>query len=137
MGLKVNKFELSSAFIIGHKVIDGEHAELVSILNDMVDGFVTGDNGYCKSRWRHFCEKLRLHFKHEIKIMDDLGFEAGRHEGHHEEMLDHISKVGADCHSLEDWENCLFIMRNDLLSWVLKHDLKFAEHLVSIGYSEY
>jgi len=24
-----------------------------------------------------------------------------------------------------------------LLSWVLKHDLKFAEHLVSIGYSEY
>ncbi|NOZ43341.1 MAG: hypothetical protein GXP02_09320 [Alphaproteobacteria bacterium] len=49
----VNKFELSSVFLIGHEKIDSGHAELVSILNKMVDGFNqgmlnhAGGNGCC------------------------------------------------------------------------------------------
>lgn len=137
MGLKVNKFELSSAFIIGHEEIDAEHAELVDILNDMVDCFIERNVDYCKSKWQDFCEKLEQHFAHEIKIMDGLGFEDAQHEKGHEEILRHIQEIGANCQSLEDWEDCLFTMRNDLLTWVLKHDLKFAEYLFTIGYSKF
>ena len=133
----MNKFEISSAFIIGHDIIDKEHAELVSILNDMVDCFLEKDVDYCKSKWIEFCDKLKLHFDHEMEIMAELGFKTEKHEDHHRDVLKHILKTGTDCNTLEDWQNCLFIMRNDLLSWVLKHDLGFAEHLVSTGYNEY
>ena len=132
----MNKFEISSAFIIGHEIIDSEHRELVSILNDMVDHYLAEDVESCKKLWGEFCEKLKQHFENEMEIMTELGFKADNHEEGHERVLEQIYNLGNACEKLEDWANCLFAMRNDLLSWILRHDLGFAEYLDSIGYEK-
>lgn len=131
----MNKFELSAAFFIGHENIDSDHVELVRILNDMVDGFVAGDVEVCRNGWQQFCTKLDQHFNEEAKIMSDLGY-VDDVEDDHQEILDHVTALGKRDNSLDDWEACLFEMRNHLLSWILKKDLLFAEHLVTIGYND-
>jgi len=132
----VNKFELSPAFLIGHKKIDSDHQALVKILNEMVDGFEAGDVELCQKKWHQFCTRLEQHFGDEITIMDDFDFAQTGHEAEHQEILDHIKAAGERDHSLDNWESCLFEMRSDLMSWILKKDLLFAEHLITIGYNE-
>ena len=131
----MNKFELSSAFLIGHEKIDSDHFGLVRILNDMVDGFILGDVEVCRKGWQQFCAKLDQHFIDEAKIMDDLGY-VDDVEDDHQEILDHVNTLGMRENSLDDWEACLFEMRNHLLSWILKKDLLFAEYLITIGYND-
>lgn len=109
---------------------------LVTILNEMVDGFVAEDIELCQQKWHQFYRHLQKHFEDEVKIMFDLGFITEEHNDHHEEVLAHARALGANCKSLVDWEVCLYELRNDLLIWILKHDLKFAEHLITIGYND-
>ncbi len=132
----MNKFELSEAFLIGHEKIDADHSSLVQILNDMVDGFLADDLSDCKLKWKQFSDDLKQHFIDETKIMHDFGFVEYEHEQDHNSIIDRIYTQGQKCNSLEDWEMSLFEMRNELLSTILKHDLKFAEHLVTIGYTK-
>lgn len=129
----MNKFELSPAFLIGHKKIDADHALLVEILNEIVDSTNAGDLISCQRLWQQFIDKLQQHFTDEEKIMDSLGFS---HLGHgHQQALEKITSLGQKCETQDCWEDCLFEMRNELLSWILKKDLYFAEHLVTIGYN--
>jgi len=130
----VNKFELSPAFLIGHKKIDSDHATLVEILNRIVDSFNSGDLPSCQKQWHLFCEKLQQHFADEEKIMDNLGFD--RPGNDHQHILENIKSLGTKCETQNCWEDCLFAMRNELLSWILKKDLYFAEYLVTIGYND-
>ncbi len=132
----MNKFDLSPVFLIGHEKIDSDHRELVSILNDMVDGFVAGDVRHCRKEWQKFCTKLEQHFIDETRVMDDFGYAGDDDEDDHQEILDHVNALGKRDNSLDDWEACLFEMRNHLLSWILKKDLLFAEYLITIGYDE-
>ena len=132
----MEKFILSDAFHIGHKKIDSDHENLVSILNDMVGGYVNNDKSLCRDKWYMFCEALELHFKEEGVIMADIGFAQEIHEGGHDNILKHIRALGRDDNSLDDWEDCLYEMRNKLLSWILKEDLIFAEYLVTIEYKD-
>lgn len=132
----MEKFILSAAFKIGHKKIDSDHVKLVAILNDMVDGFVNNDKNICQEKWGIFCEALELHFKEESVIMADIGFVPDDHEVEHDNALNHIKQLGREIISLEDWEGCLYEMRNKLLSLILKEDLIFAEYLVTIAYKD-
>ena len=132
----MNKFELSSAFLIGHEKIDADHAGLVNILNEMVDGFEGGDLNICKLKWEQFTKGLKQHFIDEAEIMNDFGYIEDEHDHDHDKILDHLITQEKKCNSLSDWEASIFEMRSELLSTILKHDLKFAEHLVTIGYSE-
>jgi hemerythrin-like metal-binding protein len=137
----VNKFELSTAFMIGHEKIDSDHASLVENLNEMSDAFVAGNVEGCLKEWQKFIAQLDQHFIDESEIMESFGFaEFGyirdEHEDDHQKILARVKSMGKKNNTLDDWEACLFDMRNDLLSWILKHDLLFAEHLITIGYNE-
>ena len=131
----MNKFELSSAFLIGHEKIDSDHVALVETLNVMVDAFTAKDIETCQKTWLHFCAQLKQHFIDETKIMNDFGYIEKDQGNDHQEILKHINTLGQDHNSLSDWEDCLLEMRNNLLSWILKHDLRFAQHLITIGYN--
>jgi len=133
----MNKLVLSSAFLIGHDVIDAEHAELVDILNDIIEGYKSKDIGQCKENWQIFGQALRRHFADEEKIMADLGFDNKEHQLHHQEIIKHIKIACGKNKTLEDWKNCLVEMIHDILTTILKYDLKFAEYLIGIGYSQY
>lgn len=132
----MNKFELTPAFLIGHKKIDSDHAELVNILNEMIDGFRRGDAAFCQEKWQQFCVMLKQHFREESRIMRDFGFVDIDHEEDHKNILARLNIMENNDNSLDNWEACLFEMRNDFLSTILKHDLKFAEYLITIGYNE-
>ncbi len=132
----MNKFILSDAFRIGHKKIDSDHEKLVCILNEMVGGFANNDKYLCQEKWQLFCEALELHFKEESVIMVDMGFMHNALAEGHNNVLKRIEALGRESNSLDDWEECLYEMRNKLLSWILKEDLIFAEYLVAINYKE-
>tara|TARA_R110002096_G_scaffold151307_9_gene313791 strand:- start:9397 stop:9801 length:405 start_codon:yes stop_codon:yes gene_type:complete len=132
----VNKFELTPAFFIGHKEIDADHAALVSLLNKMVDAYMAEDLTACHDKWQQFCHKLEIHFATEVAIMQKFEFrESAGHEEEHQEIIKIAKSLGEGCTTLGGWETCLFTMRDSLLSLILKRDLKFAEHLVTIGYN--
>lgn len=131
----MNKFELSKAFHIGHEQIDADHGDLVRILNEMVDVFEAGDILGCQQTWHLFCQRIEKHFVDEIKIMADFGYVEDEHDQGHQQILDRIVELKNQAQTLEHWEDCLVEMRSDLLVWILKHDLLFAEHLVTIGYN--
>jgi len=65
--------------------------------------------------------------------MHDFDFDYALHD--HQKLLNHVQNMGKGCNTLTRWQDCLFEMRNDLLSWILREDLHFAEHLVTIGYN--
>ncbi len=135
----MNKFELSPAFIIGHEKIDSDHVELINILNEMIDGFVAEDLEYCQKKWQQFCVSLEQHFIDETEIMDDFGYipldHDDDHEQDHQKILISVAAMAKKFSTLDDWEIGLFEVRNDLLTFILKHDLKFAEYLITIGYN--
>jgi len=134
--LIVNKFELSPAFLIGHDDIDSDHAELIKILNEMTDSFMAQDTKRCHEIWQQFCAKLNQHFIDETKVMAGFGYTEEKENSDHQKILAHIDTLGGEQNTLEDWKNCLFEMRNEFLSWILRHDLKFSEHLITIGYNQ-
>ncbi len=131
----MNKFELTSAFLIGHEKIDSDHGGLVNTLNEMIDGFVAQDLDVCQKKWQQFCVQLTQHFADESKIMNEFGYIEDDHDADHQKILFHVNTLGNKDNALDDWEHCLFEVRSDLLTLILKHDLKFAEHLVTIGYN--
>ncbi len=128
--------ELTSAFLIGHDVIDTEHAGLVDILNEMAKGLMAKDIGHCKEKWQLFCEKLEQHFASEEKIMASFDYVRREHNNHHSIMLEQMLVIGRDCNTLEGWEECFYQMRHEILSQILKYDLYFAEYLVTINYED-
>ena len=129
--------ELSSAFLIGHDQIDEEHLELVEILNDMAKGLLSKDIAICEQDWKKFCEKLAQHNINEAKIMEEFGFDSLKHQDGDKVILLKIIAVGEECANITDWRECFYEMRHQFLSLILKHDLYFAEHLVSIGYQDF
>jgi len=132
----MNRTELSSAFLVGHKDIDREHKELVSILNDMATGYMSKDISLCDENWRLFCDKMEMHNANAEAIMEDLGFPVENHKKSNQNILDNVKNVGKDCKTLADWEKGIFEMRHQFLTQILKHDLHFAEYLITIGYDD-
>ncbi len=132
----MNKFELSSAFIIGQEKIDSDHLRLVKILNDMVDGIVKRDVAYCQLKWEEFFTSLEQHLKDEEKIMHDFGFIHKNTSIEHKKILTTMRDLGNNGNSITDWKQCIYKMRDGLLTCILKEDLIFAEFLATIGYSE-
>ncbi|MCF6197541.1 MAG: hypothetical protein L3J50_12670 [Emcibacter sp.] len=131
----MNEIELSPAFLIGHRVIDDEHRQLVKVLNDMAKGYILKDIGLCRQNWQLFCDLIEHHFTHEEKIMADLGFVKEEHHNSHQSILKNTMAAGRECKSLTEWKKCIFKLRDEILSQILRHDLHFAEHLVAIGYN--
>ncbi|NOZ67558.1 MAG: hypothetical protein GXP00_13875 [Alphaproteobacteria bacterium] len=132
----MNKMELSPAFLIGHREIDDEHRQLVKVLNDMAKGYTLKDIGLCRQNWQLFCDLLRKHFTHEEKIMADMDYIKKEHHDCHQTILTSAQNAGRESKTLNDWEQCLFKLRDEILSQILRHDLHFAEHLVAIGYND-
>ncbi|VAV91505.1 hypothetical protein MNBD_ALPHA02-2526 [hydrothermal vent metagenome] len=132
----MNEIELSPAFLIGHKVIDDEHRELVKVLNNMARGYVLKDIDFCRQNWHLFCNLLQQHFTHEEKIMSDMGYVKEEHHDSHQSILTNTQDAGRQCKTLEDWGKCLLELRDEILSQILRHDLKFSEYLITIGVNQ-
>jgi len=132
----MNKLELSSAFLIRHDVIDAEHAELVDILNKMTEGYISKDVYFCKTQWQLFCKKLEQHFDSEEEIMASFGYVREEHNKCHQTILGQTLAVGRKCKTLKDWRGCLYHIRDEILSQILRHDLRFAEYLITIGHNK-
>ena len=132
----VRKFRVSAAFTIGHEKIDSDHAELIDMLNDMIDAVVANDLHSMEGKGQAFHERLKRHFIEEENIMKGFGFVDKNHFQLYNDVLVKIQQKCESCKSIEDWQDCILEMGGNLMSWVLKNDLKFAEHLVTMGYNK-
>ncbi|MCK5425861.1 MAG: hemerythrin family protein [Emcibacter sp.] len=132
----MNKSKLSSAFLVGHEKIDADHVELVHILNAMVDVCKVQNSTICLEEWQKFYDRLRIHFYEEEEIMSKFGYSDEEHIKDHKEILDHVKSLGEKCEEQNNWEDCIHEIERDLLVQILRHDLKFAEYLVSTGYQK-
>ncbi len=132
----MNKIELSSVFLIGHKEIDADHAELVEIINEMADGYLLKDASVCQQKWQEFCQKLDEHTINEERIMGEFGYFDDKHKDNHETILETVINLGKNSSTLADWNQCFFKMWNEILTQILNHDLYFAQYLAKIGYED-
>lgn len=132
----MQKFKISTAFKIGHEKIDSDHAELIGLLNDMIDAVGTNDLGSMPDRGQVYYERLKLHFIEEQDIMKGFGFVDEKHFQLYNDILDKTQQKKEGCKTLEDWQGYILGMGNYLMSWVLKNDLKFAEYLITVGHNK-
>ncbi|MCF6197656.1 MAG: hypothetical protein L3J50_13255, partial [Emcibacter sp.] len=72
----------------------------------------------------------------EEKIMANLGYVSENHNNSHHAILRTTLTAGRDCKTLTEWRKCIFQLRDEILSQILRHDLHFAEYLTSINYND-
>jgi len=132
----MNKFELSPAFYIGHENIDRDHKELVVILNAMIDACQNKDISVCKKLWAEFYKKMQKHFEYEEQIQTEFRFEkVSEHRARSTEILHNMKKLSENAVDIDDWCKCIEEVFHNLMPFILRNDLPFAEHLHAIKHA--
>ena len=129
-------FELTEAFRIGHRKIDGDHRRIVEILNELIDACAARNFSLCDRKLNAFKTTLVQHFIDEITIMTELNFIDAYHNKLHDEFELALDDLTGGYDTLVQWCSCIETILDKLIVTILTHDLKFAAHLAEIGYSD-
>lgn len=131
-------FELRPGFLVGHRQIDSEHAELVALLNACIDiANANGDRTTFTAKFCEFEEAVRKHIVDEERIMMDLGYkDTNEDAGIHRESVTIFRELVDDCKRNVDTETILKQAIAALLEKMLKADLGLKGHLHKIGYQD-
>lgn len=133
----MKKVRLYEEFIIGHSVIDNQHARLITRINQMILKHDNSDFSGFLERFDLFLSELLTHFHEEEEIMQTLGFvEQEGHHVHHEYSLASIIKIKDDLITSRDMNICLHDVTDLLMGNILRHDLGFRSYLEAINYED-
>ena len=97
-------FILTDGLLVGHEQIDGEHAELVGILNDCI-AIINAGGGVVdfRPRLNDLNESLRRHVRNEEALMADLGYEIAAAE--HNYHQDGMARLATLCLHLDEGQD--------------------------------
>lgn len=131
-------FELRDGFLIGHRQIDMEHAQLVELLNACIDISNTQGSGYAfYAKFLELEEAMRNHIENEEAIMMELGyFDTDEDASLHEQGMQVFRDLAMDCKRNVSTDTILKYAVRTLLELILKADLGLKSYLHQIGYSE-
>lgn len=131
-------FELRDGFLIGHRQIDAEHAQLVSLLNACIDiSNATGHKDDFYAKFLEFEEAMRNHIENEEAIMMKLGYlDADVDAGMHQKGVQVFRDLVSDCQLNIDTDIIIKQAVRALLELMLKADLGLKGYLHQIGYQE-
>ncbi|MFC1673956.1 bacteriohemerythrin [Pseudomonadota bacterium] len=131
-------FELRPGFLVGHRQIDTEHAELVALLNACIDiANAGGDRAAFIAKFCEFEDAIRQHIIDEEIIMAELGYrDTDADAGVHQETTSIFHELVDDCKRNVDTDTILKQAVAALLEKMLKADLGLKGHLHKIGYQD-
>lgn len=113
----------------GEKIIDSQHKELITILNDIINSsFKTEDKTSMINSFYHIIGKIEKHFAYEEKILEDVEYiNQLEHKHIHKALLKKAYKLKEQAINEEiAYEDVLeFILHDLILGHLLKEDIKF------------
>lgn len=131
------KVELLETFITGHPTIDGEHAEIVNMINAVSHSIEHGEHGKCEELLEAFLILCDEHFKSEEALLADAGYpDLKDHMVFHQELLLKAQGVKALCVNTETPETlkrCFDEMATLLIEDVVRGDMQFVSFLKNKG----
>ena len=130
--------ELRDGLLVGHRQIDTEHAQLVSLLNACIDISNTrGHRDDFHAKFLEFEKAMRNHIINEEAIMMELGYlDADVDTGLHAKGMQAFRDLAIDCTLNIDTETILKQTIRTLLELMLKGDLGLKSYLQQVGYQE-
>lgn len=130
--------ELREGLLVGHRQIDAEHVQLVSLLNACIDISNTrGHRDDFYAKFLEFEEAIRNHIKNEEAIMKELGYlDTDVDAEMHTKSMEAFRDLATDCKLNINTDIILKQAIQTLLELMLKADLGLKGYLQQIGYQE-
>lgn len=131
-------FELRDSFLIGHRQIDVEHAQLVAHLNSCIDiSKIEANRADFCAKFSEFVNAVQKHIVNEETIMMEFGYMgAGADKEVHERGAKIFHELATDCQCGIHADIILKQAVNTLLDLMLKADLGFKGYLQEIEYQD-
>ncbi len=128
-------FRLIETLITGHPVIDAEHEDIVTQLNNIKVSLETGQDTRCTKQVDAILTAIKHHFKNEEIIMNDLGYDdLESHRVDHEMLLKSfdvlINDVAENGYAKNFFNKLTSIVVHDMI----RTDIGFKNYLDKINY---
>ncbi len=124
-------------FETGHAVIDGQHRELVDIINVVGAGQLKGDIAEGDRLLESFVEIVKNHFKTEERILAETDFPGlEEHCIYHRQLLkqaEHARSLLDEAGAADPVEECFRQMAAFFVDDVVRWDGEFVSHLIETG----
>lgn len=128
------KFELLETFITGHPVIDAEHRQIATAINDVSDAVDAGAYDQCAILLDDFLQICENHFKSEEALLAEIGYPGLKdHVIFHQELILQAKAVKVLCLDMSNPESikrCFDEMVSLLIEDVVKGDLQFVSFMI-------
>lgn len=133
----MKKINFSETLMIGHPEIDGQHENLIQIINRLIDHHDEGGLTPFKILMKVFLAESKKHFRSEEKIMTELGFvRTTDHRKHHGESLLSLKILTETLEQTSDMKHCIHEIIDVLINDMIRHDMDFGTHLKKINFKE-
>ncbi len=87
----MKEFHLTERLMVGHPVIDGDHQQLVDLVNASTRELSAGNHAVFMELFADLVELTKKHFEREEEILASLGFpNTPAHSHYHLEMQDEL-----------------------------------------------
>ncbi|HEY9163848.1 MAG TPA: hemerythrin family protein [Magnetovibrio sp.] len=134
------KVELLETFITGHPVIDNEHAQIVSSINEVSAAISSGEYDRCSALLDDFLKICTDHFTSEEQLLRALDYPLlDDHAVFHKELVIKAKSVKALCmdrNAPDSIRRCFDEMATLLIEDVVRGDLQFVSFLIEKGVVE-
>ncbi len=129
-----NVFELPTKLLIGHAIIDDDHAQLVRLINET--GYALQKKQYQDSTRliMEFIESMKSHFITEEEILMETKFPwIEEHVASHRQVILKLPSLIEECEKVMDGEQAWSKLIDDLVDCLMddtfKADMKFKSFL--------
>jgi len=127
--------EWDARYEVGVRVIDGQHREMLELVNRLLEGLRDGrDAGELVEILRELVRAAEHNVATEERLMAELGLDAAHHREEHRRMIDAVRNFHIHLEPEALAESSRFLRK-----WLLEHidedDRPFAEQLRSRGLS--
>lgn len=126
-------------YSVGVPSIDEQHCKMVSLLNQLHDGLMSGKEKFVLGRiLQALIEYTRMHFAYEEEMLVRSGYPDGEaHQQEYAELLKQIRTIRQQCET--DGPSAVSIpVMSFLENWTMNHilgaDMRYREHLVAKGF---
>lgn len=126
-------------YSVGVPSIDEQHLKMVSLLNQIHDGMMSGKEKAVLGRiLQALIEYTRMHFAYEEELLTRSGYpDSAAHQKEHADLLQQIRTIRQQCEV--DGSNVVTIpVMSFLENWTMNHilgaDMRYRDHLVANGF---
>jgi hemerythrin len=125
--------EWNDDLMLGVKMMDEHHEELINILNRCYRALMLHDHQHeLETIMNELCDYTHYHFETEKRLMNDLGYaESASHLSAHEKFTDMIARFQGRAQSGESFVamEVLQFLQKWLVAHIKKTDRAFAEFI--------